>query len=78
MEGSVSLGVRSYPLFRLFPVSEEDHGTGLALRLALLGCQGSSGIVPNEPASSYLVSSVYGRAWSAACSIDTDLNYDKI
>ena len=45
-----------------FPVCEEDHGTGLALPLALLGCQGSCGIVPNGSASSYSGSSVYVRA----------------
>ena len=49
-----------------FPVCEEDHGTGLALRLALLGCQGSCGIVPNGPTSSYSGSSVYIRAWSVS------------
>ena len=35
-----------------FPLCEVDHGTGLALRLALSGCQGSCGIVPNGPAAS--------------------------
>ena len=36
-----------------FLVGEEDHRTGLALRLALVGCQGSCGIIPNGPVSSY-------------------------
>ena len=40
-----------------FPVCEADHGIGLALRLAVSGCQGSCGIVPNEPASWYSGSS---------------------
>ena len=44
-----------------FPVCEEDNGIGLTLRLALLGCQGSCGIVPNGLASSYSGSSVYVR-----------------
>ena len=34
-----------------FPIVEEDNGTGVALHLALLGCKGSCGIVPNGPAS---------------------------
>ena len=45
-----------------FAVCEEDHGTGLVLRLVLLGCQGSCGIVPNGPAGSYSGSSVCVRA----------------
>ena len=45
-----------------FPVCEEDHGTGLALRLALLGCQGSCDIVTNGPTSSFSGSSVDVRA----------------
>ena len=45
-----------------FPVCEEDHGTGLALRLALLGCQGFCGILPSGPTSLHLGSSLYVRA----------------
>ena len=58
-----------------FPVCEEDYGTGLALRLDLLGCQGSCGIVPNGLTNSY---SGYSGHEVSAYSIDTDLNYDKI
>ena len=54
------LGGRSSALFWLFfslqrcalPRSEEDNGTGLALCLALVGCLGSCGIVPNRHCSS--------------------------
>ena len=46
-----------------FPICEKDHGTGLALHLFLLGCQGSCGIVLNGPTSSHSGSSVYIRAW---------------
>ena len=62
-----------------FLVCEKDHGTSLALCLALLGCQGFGDIVPNGATSSYLGSSVYVsiRLEVSACSIDTDLNYDK-
>ena len=49
-----------------FPVCEEDHRTCSALHLALLGCQGSCGIVPNGPASLYLGSSAYASAWSVS------------
>ena len=66
MEGMVSLGGRSSLHCSgcdsacrgaHFPVCDVDDGTGLALCLALSGCQGSCGIVPNGPASSYSGSS---------------------
>ena len=55
----VFLSLVEAPLFWLFcngahfTVCEEDHGTGLALRLAL-GCQGSCDIVSNWSASLYM------------------------
>ena len=64
-ERNISLSNRSSPLFRLFfglqrctvPRSEQDNGTGLALCLALLGCQGFCGIALNGSTSSHSKSS---------------------
>ena len=61
-----------------FPVCDEDHRNGLALRLAVLRCQGFCGIVPNGPASSYWDFQYTSGLEVSACSINTKRNYDKI
>ena len=53
-------------VFGIFSIRQGFRCQHVALRLALLGCQGSCGIVPNGPASSYSGSSVYIRAWSVS------------
>ena len=61
LKGEVTLGDRSSPLSWLssacrgahFPVVEKVNGTGLAMCLALYGCQGTCDKVSNGPASSY-------------------------
>ena len=53
------------------PVGEGDHGIGLALCLALSRCQGSCGIIPNGPVSSY--SKSFNRRQGLKCQhLDTD------
>ena len=86
MVGNVSLGDQSSPLFWLssacsgahFPVVEENHETGLALRLALLRVSGFLWHSSKWARQSVLGILQYTSGLEVlACSIDTNFNYYK-